>query len=464
MVGAPLGKRGGTPVSGFRAARSPVASPEILITSHSASTLGDALNSLLVLFAFALRIGSSIGLPWIPRQQFYIASNIWYKGLLVEDGTQRHEGLDLTHVLDFSQLKKLPMHFGQDEVIWAQAELNATLRNTSRVGLNLKSAGTHWIPYDLYEPSALRSGKLLSCDAFWSATGSDCKASTRWQFVFPPLNTSAAFEELVQSIQGLVAAYRGPSPLVIAFQGNGEMSCIPWGFSAEYQYAVSHLELAKPVLPSITTAAAADGEFALAGRCAYSFWRFMPHVWYTMRGQGNGSTISMTPSTSTASIYHFALRQRWGVSIKVSQAADDLAAVLRSAGVDCIYLDIKTDDAHLSPLSSALQQHGLQSISFTVPDQYPGVPSPKWLRPPMEANVLKLYYARHSRLFICEAGSQWCDLVTMLRTEAGLPTLIASASTNGTGIVFEEAHRERCVRIRGRCVRPDKSPFRDNTC
>ena len=444
---------------------------ELMLTAHMPTTLGDALNSLLCMLAFGLHVGAKISLPWLPRSQFHVASPTWFTELGGGDDHAgpklRSDGLSWSSVLDLKGLRALPLQLGPDETYWASIEHDAFFRrNSTRVGLTLFKRSLHWIPPELYAPSVRQTGTMLQCNTFrWPELGgtgeTHCVPRSRWQVHLPWLNQTAAFDALHKTILELQAAYRGPAPMLVLYRNDGELSCVPWAMTREMLSVVRHLELTQPPLPPNTTAAAAGAELALARRCAYSFWRFMPHVWETVQQRGNETKWSVTPSNTEATIYNFNLKA--SVHLALRRVADGLAAAMRQAGTDCIYLDVKGD---ASSLREALSRRGVRTIALDLPAQYNFVPltsgpRPHWNRPPMVANVLKLFYARHAKLFICEAGSQWCDVPTMLRTRDGQPTLITSGSANA--LLFEEAHRVSCVRIRGRCVDPGRLPYRENS-
>jgi hypothetical protein len=114
------------------------------------------------------------------------------------------------------------------------------------------------------------------------------------------------------------------------------------------------------------------------------------------------------------------------------------------------------------PLVGALGRHGVRVFDWRVPAAYKLVPSPRWLRPPMTENLLKLFYARHSRLFIAERGSCWPDLVTMIRSEYKQPSMTMRAGKNASLLLDTVP---RCVRVRGTCTDPTAPfPYREGAC
>ena len=184
-------------------------------------------------------------------------------------------------------------------------------------------------------------------------------------------------------------------------------------------------------------------------------------------------------SPSARSHPHLARRQ---AQIPVRTAALALARVLRRASVECVRLDLFVPPAAalqralaaelaalrirvlpaLSPLvwrpspSRGLQQQP-PSRQQQLPSQMPSLP---WRQraPPrsMEANLARLYTARHAPLLVLERGSQWGDLIAMLRRERHQPTLYVAGC--GAHLAFDDV-TERCVRVRGRCARPERVPF-----
>ena len=74
----------------------------------------------------------------------------------------------------------------------------------------------------------------------------------------------------------------------------------------------------------------------------------------------------------------------------------------------------------------------------------------------MEANVARLHEARRSALLVLEMGTQWGDVISMMRRERSQPT-VRFAGCGGRLLLIEDD--ERCVRVRGRCARPDQVPY-----
>ena len=81
----------------------------------------------------------------------------------------------------------------------------------------------------------------------------------------------------------------------------------------------------------------------------------------------------------------------------------------------------------------------------------------------MATNLHKLYLARHAKVLITERGSQWGDLISMLRAQdtaskgvgAASPTYFMYARKDEQGAMRLDPDRERCVRVRGQCARAD---------
>jgi hypothetical protein len=397
----------------------------LLVTAHVASTLGDALNGLLAVLGMAVRLNASVGLPWLQKEMFHTSSGTWYTDV-------GRDGFDFLELLNMTRLRDRVLQFGDAEVRWAQAERNASRHSSTRVGLLLQRRGLHWLHPEMFDSACLHkrgrsAGASLGCAAFERATREvGCTEGTRTKLELPPLGRVAAFDELVGRIRGLQLAYRGPRPMLAVVRGDGELSCLHWAFPAEVLRVVAHIDLLRPILPPQMDEAVANTELGLARRCAYSFWRFAPNLHETYSRRGNMSILSVTPHATPATLYHF--RSSASLQLGVAAVARSLVATTRNAGASCIYID--TYGGAPSALKEAIEREGVQTVSLTrVTDQYRlHAHHRRGGSLPMRANALKLFYARHSRLLICEVGSQWCDLVSMLRTNAGLPSLIMSAT------------------------------------
>ena len=75
----------------------------------------------------------------------------------------------------------------------------------------------------------------------------------------------------------------------------------------------------------------------------------------------------------------------------------------------------------------------------------------------MAENLLRLYYARHAKVFLVERGTCWGDVITMIRSKHDEPTVTMQAGPSGELLV--EKARKDCVRVRGTCVDTSKSIF-----
>ena len=402
-----------------------VQTQKILVTGHIASSLGESLNSLMVVFALALRLNASVGLPWLPIHQLHIPRTDWYKDI-------GRQGLPLQHVFDMSRLEAI-LPQGLDELSLSKA-------NGSRVAVLLHRHDSHMLRtrHFLVSRRARGASRIAPSNDEWE------------QLQVPLLDGPGGFNALDVSLHQLQARYLSASPMVILVRMDAfpEMSCALWGLAPEVRRIISHLELLQPVAPP-RSQSLLDDDLTTSKNCGYVFFRgsAAAKIKPTMAGSGtmwiNGLNMSGYQTVPWAVTY----------KILISSAAQMLATTLQTAGIKCVHLDISSTSSS-EPLVAALARLGIRSVNWQAPSRYPPVRSPAWLRPrpkPMAENLLRMYYARHSKLFIIERGTCWGDVATMIRTRLQMPTLTMQAVASGE-LRFDAVPTHPCVRIRGTCI------------
>ena len=421
----------------LRCGVSPASTP-LLVSGHIASTLGESLNSLIILMALAMRLNASFSLPWLPQHQYFVPSGVchWYYDVA-------QDGIDLREVINMTRLGSvLPVDFNNDERCLAN-------NSGSRVAIQIHRHGAHWIRPDYFDPSGTAAQK------------------TTQSLHLPKLDSMGGFDAAIQAIHTLRRRYRGDLPVTILVRMDDypELSCGLWGLAQEVLRLMPHIELVRPPAPSTTLESVVDEELSLSGQCGYVFFRGSA----TMRLSptvASPQTIRVSSvSPEVATFQSYAHLQTGAVDI--DKAARSLSITLKAAGCTCAFLDFVVDaEAEKKygkfPLVGALGRHGVRVFDWRVPAAYKLVPSPRWLRPPMTENLLKLFYARHSRLFIAERGSCWPDLVTMIRSEHKQPSMTMRAGKKASLLLDTVP---RCVRVRGTCTDPTAPfPYREGAC
>jgi hypothetical protein len=341
-----------------------------------------------------------------------------------------------------SQLQAI-LPFGPDERCVGHA-------NGSRVAISLHRHAQHRMRREFF---ASRSAD----DVRRATIHSD--AAEAWETLkLKPLKDFEGFDALRDDIRSLQQRYRAAPPLVVHVRMDAypEMSCALWGLADEIRQVISRLELVQPAPPP-DAQASVDEDVTQSRRCGYAFFR--------------GSSAARIPPTMNADNQTIQLcglnvsgfqGVKWDVvhGVKVETAARRLAMALRLAGADCLHLDVAAGSS--TPLVDALMHNGIRAVAWEAPKRYPPVRSPPWLHPrpkPMAENLLRLYYARHARLFLVERGTCWGDVVTMIRSHRRLPTLTMQATASGE-LRLEGVPRS-CVRTRGTCVDTTKRfPYR----
>ena len=422
----------------LRCGVSPASTP-LLVSGHVASTLGESLNSLLILMALAMRLNASFSLPWLPQHQYFVPSGLchWYYDVA-------QDGIDLREVINMTRLGSvLPVDFNNDERCLAN-------NSGSRVAIQIHRHGAHWIRPDYFAPS-----------------GTIAQNTTPQSLHLPKLDSMGGFDSAIQAIHTLRRRYRGylPVTILVRMDDYPELSCGLWGLAQEVLRLMPHIELVRPPAPSTTLESVVDEELSLSGQCGYVFFRGSA----TMRLSptvASPQTIRVSSvSPEIATFQSYAHLQTGAVDI--DKAARSLSITLKAAGCTCAFLDFVVDaEAEKKygkfPLVGALGRHGVRVFDWRVPAAYKLVPSPRWLRPPMTENLLKLFYARHSRLFIAERGSCWPDLVTMIRSEHKQPSMTMRAGKKASLLLDTVP---RCVRVRGTCTDPTAPfPYREGAC
>ena len=418
----PRGGRLASPVCSWASSR------PLHVSGHTASTLGESLNSLLIVFALALRFRASVGLPWMPAHQLYIPGQSrrpWFQSI-------GRQGIDLKNIFNMSLFKQL-LPLSANERCLSES-------NASRVAVQLHRRGEHRFRRSYFHVSESR----LDRDDEWQP------------LEVPPLNESRGFEALRAAIEKLYQRYKGPGDamsIYVRMDAYPELSCALWGLESEIKQVVAHLEILQPEAPPASQSAV-DDDLATSRTCGYAFFRgsSAAKIVPTLR-----TPASLTVNADRTSGFQTA---PWDSvhAVPFEKAARKLASALRRFGAECVHLDIAAGS--LVPLVNELKINGIRTVTWAAPDKYPRVRSPSYLRPrpkPMAANLLRLYYARHSRLFLVERGTCWGDLVTMMRSRDSMPTMTMQAITTTSELDLEEAPRH-CVRIRGTCVDTTK-PF-----
>ena len=163
--------------------------------------------------------------------------------------------------------------------------------------------------------------------------------------------------------------------------------------------------------------------------------------------------------------------------VEIDHAAGAIAAALSPHSIRCAYVDVflptlgpngTERTRQTAALHDALKRRGIAPIPSwrsLRADVKGNLPGKTYFGPPMAAALLRLYYARHAAVLFVERGSQWGDVITMLRaatsSEHGAqaqPTYVMHASHGGQ-LELERTDGERCVRVRGRCVQTDRVPY-----
>lgn len=422
----------------LRCGVSPASTP-LLVSGHVASTLGESLNSLLILMALAMRLKASFSLPWLPQHQYFVPSGLchWYYDVA-------QDGIDLREVINMTRLGSvLPVDFNNDERCLAN-------NSGSRVAIQIHRHGAHWIRPDYFAPS-----------------GTIAQNTTPQSLHLPKLDSMGGFDSAIQAIHTLRRRYRGylPVTILVRMDDYPELSCGLWGLAQEVLRLMPHIELVRPPAPSITLESVVDEELSLSGQCGYVFFRGSATMRLSPTVASSQTIRVSSVSPEVATFQSYAHLQTGAVDI--DKAARSLSITLKAAGCTCAFLDFVVDvEAEKKygkfPLVGALGRHGVRVFDWRVPAAYKLVPSPRWLRPPMTENLLKLFYARHSRLFIAERGSCWPDLVTMIRSEHKQPSMTMRAGKKASLLLDTVP---RCVRVRGTCTDPTAPfPYREGAC
>ena len=401
----------------------------LLVSGHIASTLGESLNCLIIVLALALRLNASAGLPWIPGHQLHVPNGAaWWKDM-------NADGIDLCDIINTTSLA-LVLHIGPGERCLAEGQ-------GSRVAVQLHRNGAH---YMWSEHFSLDSSNVLHAAAIGGQIGTTSKRLLN----LPELRNSRSFDEMIEVIHSLQRQHRGSAPLAVFARMDAypELSCGFWGLAPEMLRLLPHLDFVRPRSPGVQWEAMLDEELALTQQCGYAFFRGSATLKLkpTMASADTMQLSAALPNDTSFQQFKFFLTGH----ISTEKVAQRLVYALQKVESDCIYLDMAGKGNITAPLAEALSRHGVRVVEWHVPSKYKPVPSPRWLRPPMQENLLKLFYARHARLFFAERGSCWSDLVSMIRTDRQLPTMIMRASNRS--LQLEEA--EHCVRVRGACVRP----------
>ena len=422
----------------LRCGVSPASTP-LLVSGHVASTLGESLNSLLILMALAMRLNASFSLPWLPQHQYFVPSGLchWYYDVA-------QDGIDLREVINMTRLGSvLPVDFNNDERCLAN-------NSGSRVAIQIHRHGAHWIRPDYFAPS-----------------GTIAQNTTPQSLHLPKLDSMGGFDSAIQAIHTLRRRYRGylPVTILVRMDDYPELSCGLWGLAQEVLRLMPHIELVRPPAPSTTLESVVDEELSLSGQCGYVFFRGSATMRLSPTVASSQTIRVSSVSPEVATFQSYAHLQTGAVDI--DKAARSLSITLKAAGCTCAFLDFVVDaEAEKKygkfPLVGALGRHGVRVFDWRVPAAYKLVPSPRWLRPPMTENLLKLFYARHSRLFIAERGSCWPDLVTMIRSEYKQPSMTMRAGKKASLLLDTVP---RCVRVRGTCTDPTAPfPYREGAC
>ena len=410
---------------------------DILVTGHIASTLGESLNRLLPVLAIARRLHAAVGLPFLPSYQWQFG-----KIKFPEELTARPLVggiLDLGLVINRSKLERA-VAIGPSEQCW----------DDGHVAVQLWQAGRHSVSATHFHSPA--NGSVF-------AVNLSCA----------PMNAigNHDYGALINQLEALRGRYRGARPLVVhvRMDGYSEVSCAHWALARDIEQLIPHIDLLRPRDAAYSDVAiAADVE--RAARCAYVFFRDPHQVGRALPGRVRVSTADHRGLNS------FPHGESALVSAEAAAAA--IALALRPWRVEEVYVDVfltgkeltPADRAHLkAQLHLALQAHGLRPISGWVGlprDSAGRLPRNGFLGPPMVANLLKLFYARHAAVLVVERGTQWADLIAMQRAaestdDATRPTYYMHASRAGELRV----HRDdaRCVRVRGQCVQTDRVPY-----
>ena len=421
----------------LRCGVSPASTP-LLVSGHIASTLGESLNSLIILMALAMRLNASFSLPWLPQHQYFVPSGVchWYYDVA-------QDGIDLREVINMTRLGSvLPVDFNDERCL--------ANNSGSRVAIQIHRHGAHWIRPDYFAPS-----------------GTIAQNTTPQSLHLPKLDSMGGFDSAIQAIHTLRRRYRGDLPVTILVRMDDypELSCGLWGLAQEVLRLMPHIELVRPPAPSTALESVVDEELALSGQCGYVFFRGSATMRLspTVASSQRIRVSSVSPEVATFQSY---AHLQTGM-VDMDKAARSISMTLKAVGSTCAHLDFVVDAGAEKkygkfPLVEALGQHGVRVFDWRVPAAYKLVPSPRWLRPPMTANLLKLFYARHSRLFIAERGSCWPDLVTMIRSEHEQPSMTMRAGKNASLLLDTVP---RCVRVRGTCIDPTAPyPYREGAC
>ena len=222
---------------------------------------------------------------------------------------------------------------------------------------------------------------------------------------------------------------------------------------------LDHLELLQPTPPP-NAKGALDADIAESRQCGYAFFRGSSAA--TLKPTIKSAQVMQLNKDNTSG-FHYAPFNKVG-EVSTENVARALAEALKRVSTDCVHVDISERAGGPEPLIQALTRHGIRSTVWRAPKLYPPVPAPQWLRPrpkPQVENLLRLYYARHSKLFFVEGGTCWGDVVTMLRSKSNMPTLTMRARAAVAELALD-AVPQGCVRVRGTCVDTRKPfPYRE---